>query len=115
MRIKPEDLKNYIGKKIVHPNYRFVVTLLAVGNRKIFVKDACNDEGTYYISEYLWETYEEPKKKVKMWQWIYKDWKGLYYIPQCFHKNENEARCSNVSEESKLIQRADWTCIEVDE
>lgn len=112
MKIKPEDLKNYIGKKIVHPNYRFLVTLLAVGDRKIFVKDAWNDEGTYYISEYLWETYEELKKKVKMWQWLIKAPDGKYYESYDFHATEHDVKIKNQA--SQVIRKLDWTEIEVE-
>lgn len=112
MKIKPEDLKNYIGKKIVHPNYGFVATLLAVGDRKLFIRDACNEEGTYYITEVLWEQYEEPKKKVKMWLWAFKNSLGIY-LGNHYYKNEEEAKKAYFDVE--LLQRADWTEIEVDE
>ncbi len=72
MKIKKETLKNYVGKKIRGENWASgsYVELSAVGKSKIlcFLLDGTE---TSLVIVLDWETYEEPKQKVKMWQALY--------------------------------------------
>lgn len=116
MKIKPEDLKNYIGKKIRHCRLGYVVTVIALGSKRLFTSDG-NDDYISEIADEVWETYEEPKKKVKMWLWIYKTnakhQEKYAYITSRFYKSEQDAKEAHLGD--IVIQRADWTEIEVEE
>jgi len=52
-----------------------------------------------------YEIRDKPKAKVKMWQWIFKDAAGMYYISTDFRKDKPV----------NSVQHADWTMIEVEE
>jgi len=130
MKIKPEDLKNYIGKKIRLNTWKeneFFI-LNAVGEQKMLgLMGNDKDEKVVYKNEndqgelrfrYFWETYEEPKKKVKMWKWIVRQASDdMIAMTSYFYSSEENAK--KHFNELKLffnpVQRADWTEIEVEE
>ena len=58
-----------------------------------------------------WELEPEPKKKVKMWQWISKGGVSGYCLTSGFYPDANEAY-RNIGYE--IIQKAEWTMIEVE-
>lgn len=60
-----------------------------------------------------WQIYEDPKLKVKMWQWVYRPTGGRYTrTTDRFFKNESGFHKGVIG---KIIQRADWTEIEVED
>ena len=63
-----------------------------------------------------YEIYETPKPRVKVWQWIIKH--NTPNIPPRlttgFFATENEASNDLLCADDKIIQRADWTEIEVE-
>ena len=113
MKIKPEDLKNYIGKKIRHCRLGYVVTVIALGSKRLFTSDG-NDDYVSEIADEVWETYEEPKKKVKMWQWICltQTNPSKYALTRMFYRDQDEVLRAEIMTPFK---HADWTEIEVDE
>lgn len=59
-----------------------------------------------------WEIYEEPKKKVKMYQWIIQYRKENPRLSVVFYEDFSDASLSQGDYD--VIQRADWTEIEVE-
>lgn len=113
MRIKPEDLKNYIGKKIRCDcgfDEGTYIVLLAVGDDQLFAKTISGRETTWSINQGVWETYEEPKKKVKMWLWICRN-NGEYALTYRFYSDIESAS----KDYSGVVLKAPWSEIEVDE
>lgn len=113
MKIKPEDLKNYVGKKIKHPMWdidRYLI-VTAIGHTKFLGLNADGKESFYEI-EGTWETYEEPKQKVKKWQALYER-DGVHYSTEQFYISDEEARF-NFMRPVNFIKLLPHTEIEVD-
>lgn len=68
--------------------------------------------GPNWDSMYEYRLVEPAKKKVKMWQWVV-EYTGRVTLTSYFYTTEKEAM--NFWCGCKVIQRADWTEIEVDE
>lgn len=112
MRIKKSDLKNYVGKKIRQSDWRnnCFITLLAIGNTGVYACDENEYESVY--GGFDWETYEEPKKKVKMWQALVKNIQGDYLSTRDFYANEEAARADSLG--TTFIKLLPHTEIEVE-
>ena len=80
--------------------------------------DVCYTSDHGYVSLFLyeyegWEIYKEPAKKVKMWQWVIKS-----CLPGASPRL-TEAFCTSwdvycLPDHFEMVQRADWTEIEVE-
>ena len=57
-----------------------------------------------------WQLYKKPKKKVKMWKWLWKENCGSISETHCFYESEHGA----LQEYASIIQRLDYTEIEVE-
>lgn len=69
-----------------------------------------SDHNLIAYREVSWaELHESKPKTVKMWQWVVKYGTGAPCITTHFFKSENEVKGVDI------IQRADWTEIEVEE
>lgn len=94
MKIPKEDLKNYVGKKIKNvlwdKDSYIVVTF--VGNRHVVGIGNEDIEHSYFINTTHWETYEQPKQKVKMWQALASGKFGSVFITSELYVSEEHAR-----------------------
>lgn len=103
MKIEKSDLKNYVGKKIRGENWASgsYVELSAVGKSKIlcFLLDGTE---TSFVIDLDWETYEEPKQKVKMWQALLQ-YQGEYSLSEYFYQDAQEAKVKFNDHFIKLI------------
>ena len=59
-----------------------------------------------------WAIYTPQKEKVKMWQWVIRHGNNKPVLTRDFHKCESEVPLSGT--ETLIVQRADWTEIEVE-
>ncbi len=92
MKIAKENLKNYVGKKIKIEDWvdEAYFILKFIGEHFLFGVDSCGNEDTYKKS-CGWETYEEPKQQVKMWQALVK-YEGKYSLSEYFYKDAKDAQ-----------------------
>jgi len=60
----------------------------------------------------IYSIHQPPKQKVKKWLWICKDNYGPEFISACLYENEEEAQKRT---NHRVIKRADWSEIEVEE
>ena len=70
------------------------------------------DKATDFDAGVMFRIKPKEKQKVKMWQWVFVDGTGIVGITGGFFKNEEDAQ--NYIGRGELLQRADWTEIEVE-
>jgi hypothetical protein len=102
MKINKEDLKDYVGKKITCTESKisqevyfipdYVGSAYMIGRAKSKTLEDLVE--TYYSLGpiYSWETYEEPKKKVKMWQALLKTDSGEFYSSSKYYSSLEAAK-----------------------
>lgn len=92
MKIEKEDLKNYVGKKIKAKSWNdaFIIPKY-VGDRYLIHNSSNLGEDWFHHLNEDWETYEEPKQKVKMWQALVK-YEGKYSLSEYFYKDAKDAQ-----------------------
>ena len=96
MRIEKSDLKNYVGKKIrlSYWDREKVFTPNFVG-KTLMVGDTGLSNETFYALESCqgyWETYNEPKHQVKMWQALIKNDNESFYSTVKYYASLKSAR-----------------------
>ncbi|WP_438979943.1 hypothetical protein [Polynucleobacter sp.] len=119
MKIEPENLKNYVGKKIRWSTWDkdtyFILT--AVGEHRVLLKDANGYESAtdigYPSADIFWETYEEPKQKVKKWQALVILSNGQHSSTNAFYKSVDNYDSFD-GHVGKFIKLLPHTEIEVD-
>ena len=82
--------------------------ILSIGKERIFVRhyDESGKSGGEELNyfSYDWKLYQEPKKKVKLYQYVIKSGSsGAYFSKSHFYKSEEEA-LKGQSEGSKVIK-----------
>lgn len=76
------------------------------------------DKASYTVDfeEENWMLYLEPKKKIKLYKWVYYDEDGCWRnTEEYFESKEGVNERLVYKKLTHLIQRLDYTCIEVDD
>jgi len=111
--MKSYEIPGFPHVKIRRTTWNLSSYIRLVDNRWSDDSDEPIEKTTLFqlFSQDDWFPYQEPKKKVKMWQWVIKNYQGEYYVPNRF-MTEEKARKDHGSE---IFKKLDYTEIEADQ